>query len=164
MGCQPIPRPQPTLAGFTQFIYTVMGIPEAAAPSGSEYITWAYDTAIATVHPFLRRAAGPIYLQAVYNFAGDWFVTWAPDQPGVLYPTDNPQKLGYLAWLRQKWNLTGFVAGVVQSSNDQTTGQTLVVPDAFKTLDIQSLLQLRTPWGRAYLALAQKVGGNWGIT
>lgn len=156
--------PQPTLAGFTDWVYAVMGVPQAACPSGSAPLSYAYDWAKATVNVALARVAGPIYQLAVYNLGGDLLVNWAPDVPGVEYPTDNPDHLGYFAYLRQKWDLNGFVAGVINSSADEGTSESLTVAKAFEELQISDLQNLKTPWGRAYLGIAQKYGTAWGLT
>ena len=59
---------------------------------------------------------------------------------------------------RQSLSLNSLVAGPVQSTGDQGTNTTLVVPDFFKTLTFEDLDLIKTPWGRRYLAYAQKAG------
>jgi hypothetical protein len=56
------------------------------------------------------------------------------------------------------------VAGVIGSSADETTSESLVVPEAMKNLTLQNLQNLKTPYGRQYLYFAQAFGTNWGLS
>jgi hypothetical protein len=165
----PLPvTPCPTLAGFTQWVYGFMGVPAAWLPTDSQYIFWAYNTAVATVNPLFRTVPGPIYLQMTYNLAGHLLASWAPDP--VPWPNNQPYKtidgvgLGFFQWLRQVNNISGFVTGIVQSSGDEGTNVSLVVPKQAENLTIQQLGLTTTVWGRAYLGYAQDLGTNWGVT
>lgn len=71
--------------------------------------------------------------------------------PGLL-------NLAFFAGLRQQFNLLAFVPGIVTSASDQGTQASLTVPDSFKSLTLQDLDLIKTPWGRAYLFYAQKAG------
>lgn len=165
MFCAPFPAPQPTIAGLQNFVINTAGVPQAAIPEDSEWWGWAFGNSLTTVNPQIQYVGGPQYMLACYYLGTDFLINWAPDQPGVVYPTDNPPpQLGYFAFLRKKWDLTGFVAGVIEASVDESTSESLTVPDAMKGLTFGDLLNLRTPWGRNYLAIAQKVGTLWGIT
>lgn len=66
--------------------------------------------------------------------------------------------LAFFSGLRTQWNVLGLVPGVVQSTGDQGTNTSLVVPEFFKTMTLEQLDLIKTPWGRAYLAYAQKAG------
>ena len=160
----PLLSPQPTLEGFNRWIYSFMGIPQDACPPTQEWIAYSFYTAVATVNLWLQRLPGPIYLRAVYNLAGDLLVQSCPDQPDVLYPTDNPTGLGYFAYLRDKMAINSFVAGVIESSADESTSQSMKVPDQFEGLTIADLQNLKTPWGRTYLGIAQSIRTDWGIS
>jgi hypothetical protein len=71
----------------------------------------------------------------------------------------------YWSDLRAKYGLDSFVLGVIQSSADQGTSQSLLVPDWVKNLTMFDLALLKTPWGRRYLGLAQAYGPTiWGLT
>lgn len=162
--------PQPTLAGFNDFITNVMKVPTVALPSSSPFIAYAFANALALVNPALQCAPVPqqdaagaslnsggwtVYALAVYNLAADNLVNYAPDQDGFSYFTA----------LREKLNINGFVSGVVQSSGDDGTSVSLVVQEAAKAFTLANLQQLKTPWGRQYLALAQSYGPtSWGIS
>lgn len=166
-------KPQPTLAGFTHWIYTAMGVPAVVLPSDSPWIGYAFDVAVALVNPQLLACPGPIYMLAVYNLGGDNLVNWCPDQIGAdgepinpnpqAQPDDAPP-LGYFAQLRKDWDLNGFVPGVISSAYDNGTGESMEVQEQLKSLTIGQLQNAKTPWGRQYLAFAQMVGTMWGIS
>lgn len=141
-------------AGFLSFIRDIMGIPTIALSDASPAIPAAYVFSIETVNLLIECVSQPLYDLAIYNLGGDYLLNWAPDQSGQTYFAD----------IRKLWNLTGFVAGVVSSSADEGTSQALLVPDAFKGLQFSDLQELKSPYGRAYLAIAQKFGPLWGLT
>lgn len=154
---------QPTLAGFIDFIRNVMGIDPILLPDNSPAIGWAYSIALMFVNPDLAAVAisppagvisTSIYIQAVYNFAGDRLVNFAPDQPGRTFFAD----------LRTSLKINNFSAGVVSSASDGGTSNSIQVPDALKGLTLADLQRLKTPWGRAYLEFAQSAGTLWGVT
>lgn len=161
--------PQPTFAGFagsdTAWFYITTGIPTTVIPLDSTYLGWGYGTAITTVNAQIAQVPGPQFLQAVYNYAADWIVNWAPDPtPPVPYPVKNRQNLPWMAFLRKQYNLNSFVPGVVTTSADEGTAMSLQVSETLKNMTIDQLDQLKTPWGRAYLGIAQKAGNLWGIS
>lgn len=147
-----------------------MGIKPPYLPDNSMWLRIAFANALAIVNPQLRLVCIPsqdaagaylnaggwsIFAEAVYNLAGDNLVNYAQDQDGFKY----------FARLRKKLNINGFVSGVVQATADESTSVSLVVQDAAKQFTLANLQQLKTPWGRAYLALAQSAGPEtWGIT
>lgn len=165
----------PTLQGFKEWVRLFMAVPTSVLPDDSVWFDWAYEVSLAIVNPQLAVAAGPlypglppitspggatpIYALAVYNLGGDNLVNWVVDDPSLDPPLDT-----YWADLREKWNINGFVGGVIQSSADETTSQSMVVPEQFKELTIGNLQNLKTPWGRQYLAFAQSVGTLWGLS
>lgn len=144
----------PTIAGFTDFIRNVMGISTVNLPDDSVYIRYAFDVAIEVVNMQLQLASPVMYTLAVYNLAGDNLINYAPDQPGQTYFSD----------IRKTFNITAFVAGVVQSASDEGTSDSLLVPDAFRGLTMSDLQNLKTPYGRQYLGIAQRYGTIWGLT
>ena len=149
----------PTLAGFLWFVQNIMGIGSEYLPTDSPSIQFAYDAALNIVNPVFNgvpsQATSPsVYAQMVYNLAGDTLVNIAPDQAEQTY----------FATLRTKFNCLGFVGGVIQSSSDEGTSESMVVPDQVKMFTIANLQNLKTPWGRAYLGYAQSVGTLWGLS
>ena len=142
----------PTLAGFQWFITSIMGINTTVLPANSTVITWVYNLAISTVNQSLAVAG--VYDTAVYNLAGDFLINFAQDQTGQTFFTN----------LRATFHINDFVAGVVSSTSDESTSTVLEIPEQFKNLTIADLQNLKTPYGRLYLSIAQKYGTLWGIS
>jgi hypothetical protein len=66
---------------------------------------------------------------------------------------------------RSNYKMTSFTPGVVTSSSDVSTSVGLLNPQFLQNLTLGDLQLLKTPYGQAYLALAQKYGPNiWGIS
>ena len=169
--------PQPTLAGFTTFVRNVMGITTTVLPDGSPVIAFALAVSMGLVNPQLAVAAIPsadaagvplntggftVYVLAVYNLAGSNLLSYAQDLPAAAIYKN---KLPFFAYFRWKWNLNSFVPGVIDSSSDESTSEHMVVQEAAKSFTLANLQQLKDPYGRQYLALAQSYGPEtWGIT
>lgn len=169
----------PTIAGYTSFIYNVMGIPVAALPTTSPSIVFSFNVAMSVVNDTFAcigsNAGGSpgvnIYEQMVYLLAGSQLLAFAVDVtsnppifPGSVSPT-NPNGLPYFQGARAKWNINDFIPGVIQSSSDEGTSQSFVVQKAAENFTLQNLQQLKDPWGRQYLAFAQSYGPSvWGLT
>lgn len=147
-----------------------MGVPTDALPDDSVFVGYAYDVAVAYVNTQLECVPGPIYMLAVYNLGGHNLVSWAPDQTGVYFPSPpastggTENNLGYFYYLRNAYDLTGFTPGMIESSADETTSQSMAVPEALKELTIGDLMMMKTPWGRQYLQFAQQASTLWGIS
>lgn len=162
--------PQPTLAGFLIFLQNNLNPPVKALPAGSVWPGFALARALALVNPALQCVAIPefdaaqvplntggwtIYSLACYYLAVDILVNIAPDQDGF----------DFFQGLRKKFNIAGFVSGVVQSSSDESTSASMVVQDAAKAYTISDVQRTKTPWGQNYLMLAQSAGPEtWGIS
>jgi hypothetical protein len=163
-------NPQPNEPDFETWVYTFMGIPQAALPPGSVYFQYAFCVSMSIVNPQLNVVPGPNYMLAVYNLGGDCLINWTPDQPGVYYPSPpappggTPPNTGYFAYLRAQYNTLGFTPGIITASNDQGTGQSMQPLDQYRNFTIQNMQQLKTPWGRAYLGWASAVGTLWGLS
>jgi len=156
--------PIPTEAGFSQWVYGVMGVPVEYLPSDSPSIGYAYNTAVAIANPMFQCVPGPIYLQMVYNLAGHLLATWAPDVPGLIYITVENVNYGFFQYIRKQNNMLGFTTGTVSSSSDEGTSASMVVPHQANNLTIRDLSYLTTVWGRTYLGYAQSFGTNWGVS
>lgn len=130
-----------------------MAVPVNALPDDSPFLSYAYDVALATVNPALATVP-PIYMLAVYNLGGDLLVNWAQDVPPSTYWRD----------LREKFAIYAFAPGVVSSSSDNGTSTSLLNPDQMKDFTLAALQNLKTPWGRQYLAWAQSYGPLWGLS
>lgn len=143
----------PTQAGFVDWIRTFMGVSTSDLPDNSIFITFAYDLALATVNEALV-AVPPIYVLAVYNLGGDFLVNWCQDVPPSTFWVD----------LRTQYGTFAFAPGVVTSSSDNGTSTSLTNLEAMKDFTLANLQNLKTPYGRQYLAWAQSYGPLWGLT
>lgn len=154
---------KPSLSGFVTFVRQQMGISSSVLPNGSMYFNWAYFQALALVNR--QICAVPVmYLTAVYNLAGDILVNIAQDVTDAPPVSGSKPPLPFFAYTRAKLNLNSFVTGIISSTSDEGTSESLVVPDQLKTLTIADLQLAKTPWGRNYLGIAQSVGSDWGLT
>ena len=157
---------QPTLSGFQWFLLNVAHFNANVLPPTSPTVAWALSFAVQIVNPALRAASGcgppiagtpetSVYVTAVYNLATDLVVQFVQDQQGF----------SFFAKLRKKLNVNSFVSGVISAASDESTSQTMVVQEAAKNFTLQDLQNLKTPWGRMYLSLAQAYGPTlWGLT
>lgn len=131
-----------------------MGITTIVLPDNSIWITYAFNVAMEIVLDQMACVSATIYTLSVYNLAADNLINYAQDQSGQTYFAD----------LRQKWDINGFVPGVIESSADVSTSESLLVPDFMKNFMMSDLQNIKTPYGRQYLAFAQRAGNIWGIS
>jgi hypothetical protein len=153
----------PTLGGFITFLRNVAQISTANLPDNTPVIEIAFDVAMLIVNQQLNLASASIYTLAVYNLATSNLLTYAPDPAGPYGPPPAAQE-NYFSDIRKKWNVLDFIPGVIQSSNDNGTGESMVVIEAAKDFTLANLQQLKDPYGRQYIAFAQSVGTLWGLT
>jgi hypothetical protein len=141
-------------ADYLAFLRLYVGIDEAFLPDTSPWIDLSLDIAVAKVNQAFT-AFPPIYVLAVYNYAADRLVNMAIDQPGKTYFAD----------LRKQLGLNNPSPGIIQSSSDQGTSQSFMIPAWMEDMTLTNLQMLKTPWGRAYLGYAQEYGPTiWGLT
>lgn len=156
--------PGPTIAGYTTFLRDYVQVPVEALPVDSPWIAVSFQVAIEIVYRPLRKFAPAVYEQAVYNLATSNLFNYAQDVAGAPTLDVNGKQLPYFAAFRAKWNIYGFVSGVVQSTADVTTSTSLLVPDFMKGLTLANLQLLKDPYGLRYLQLVQSLGGLWGLS
>ena len=145
----------PTLAGFGAFVTNVMQIQAPDLPVDDPVINVAFCAAKDTASLWLARASSALYTQAVYNLAGDLLINFAVDQPGRTYFIE----------LREALKINVWVPGVVGSSANASTSESLVTQEFMKNYTMSNLQNLKTEYGRRYLAMAQRYGSNlWGLT
>jgi hypothetical protein len=143
---------KPTLDGFILFVRNVMQIPSAILPDNNPVISASYEYSKATVNNLLVIAE-LAYTQAIYNLAGDILINYGEDvTPSTVF-----------ADIRTAYKINSFVPGMVSSTSDNGTSTSLITPDFFQNLTLSDLQLMKTPYGRAYLAIAQKAGNLWGI-
>lgn len=173
LACPPVVQPGcPTLAGFQDFITNIMGIAPKYLEPTNPAIQFSFDFALTIVNRTFQVVSPFAYNVMVYNLAGHNLLMFAGDIPGVFYVNPDGsehmsaegQPIGYFGYIRQSMDLNGFPPGIVQSTADETTSASFVVPDAMKNLSFQDLETARTPWGRRYLGLAQSYGAIGGIS
>ena len=146
----------PNQADYTLFLRNVVGIASSFLPDGAEIIITTLAIAQEIVNPQINCASARMYTLAVYNLAADRLINFAPDQPEQTYFDDlrGPEKL----------NISGFAPGVVASSSNETTASALLNPEQMKEFTLMDLQNLKTPYGREYISIAQSVGTLWGMS
>lgn len=144
----------PSLSGFLLFIRGQMGITTAQLPDNSPSIAESYANAVEIVNPDIATVSDLQYTNAVYNFGGDYLINVASDQAGQTF----------FATARKEFNINGIVPGLIAASNDESTGQSFVTPEFAKTMGFADLQNMKTPYGRTYMAIAQRYGGLWGAS
>lgn len=160
----------PTLAGFLLFIRGIMGITTVVLPDNSASIPFALDVAKAIVNPYLAAvgigspAYSSFYTLAVYNLAGSNLINYAQDLPDAAEVPGSDPPAPFFAWLRKKWNINGFVSGVINSASDEGTSESMTVQKAAEDFTLADLQYLKDPYGRQYLAFAQRFGTLWGLS
>ena len=136
-----------------------MGISTIVLPDNSPYIPMALAVALEIVNQLLNCASPLMYTLAVYNLGGDNIINYAQDLPdAAVIPGSGTPGLPFFAWTRKQWDVNGFVSGVISGAHDEATGTTLVVQEAAKNFTLSDLQNLKTPYGRQYLAIAQRYG------
>jgi hypothetical protein len=163
----PVPIQDPTLAGFTAWVYAVMGVPQSVLPPDSIYLQLAYDTSVNLVYTGLKCVPNTsqgtpqspsIYSICVYNLGGHILCSIAQDDPNADPPST------FWADLRDKLNMNVLSYGMVTSASDQGTSAGQQIPDQIANLTLMGLDMMKTPWGRMYVMIAGQWGTLWGIS
>lgn len=94
----------------------------------------------------------------------DGYYTIATETMTVATPIIYQQSMPFFAYWRAQWNINKFTAGVVESTGDEGTNVSFHVPEFMDNLPMSALTYLKTPYGRAYLDYAQRVGGAFGMS
>lgn len=128
-------------------------------PDDSSSIGYAFSFALTMVNPVLACVPSvpgywTIYALAVYNLGTDNLINFASDQPGRTYFKDK----------RETYGIRAQTPGVISSTSDQATSESLLNPEFMKNLTLGDLQNLKTPYGRFYLNIAQQYGTIWGIS
>jgi hypothetical protein len=148
----------PNQMDFTTFLVSVVGIDPLYLPANSPNIGWAFETALSIADVNLGNMGGNLYALAVYNLGADYIINFTPDQ--VVGTTQRT----YFQDLRKSFGINSFVPGVIASSSNVGTSQSTLNPEFMKTLTLMDLQNMKTPYGRQYLAFAQMTGTIWGVS
>lgn len=136
----------PTLTGFIAYCQE-QGIVAPYTEDTADAFSWAFDWAMAETL-ICPQMPGNLYTLAVYNNGADRFIRLAQDNgQGTFYKAQ-----------RDSFGVFQFKPGVVMASGDEGTSNTLVVPDWYRAIPMGVQEQLKTPWGRMYIAYAQMYG------
>jgi hypothetical protein len=154
----------PTFTGYQAFLTNIVGVPADQMPVDVDpnAVQFSYDFSLNMTYWWLlavpsQITSPSIYATAVYSLGADTLINYAPDIPGSSDPT-------YWSDLRDSFNINNFVGGVINFSSDQSTSQGIAVSDFLKSMTLGDLQNLKTPWGRMYLSIAQNIGTLWGIS
>jgi len=150
----------PTLAGFTSFLF-VPGpgaVPVNALLPGDPVIPMAFAVAQEITNLQIASISPLMYQLAVYNLGTDSVYNYAQDQ---VIPGSSGT---FFSAMRKSLGLMDFVAGVTTSGGDEGTSESLYNPEFMKGLKMADLQNMKTPWGRQYLAIAQRFGGVVDVT
>ena len=144
----------PSLSGFIAWTRAVMGIPTTAIADNDAGYQIAYNIAIDAVPQDFASVAPSIYTLTVYNWGGSQLLQYQQDIQGQTFFAD----------ARSAFNINSFVAGVVNSANDVSTGEGLSVGHGLQNLQLIDLQRIKDPYGRQALAYMQSIGTLWGLT
>jgi hypothetical protein len=165
----------PNLAGFQWFLANIVSIDTDNLPPTAPVVNFAFNVALGIVNPLLCGVCIPNQQNspytrsqfdlAVYNLAADLVINWAVDPPGAPVVTlPDGTEVTFFERLRYRWGIGNAHFGVISNISDVTTGTTIEVIEAAKTFTLGNLQNLKTPYGRQYLAIAQSYGALWGLT
>jgi hypothetical protein len=165
----------PNLAGFQWFLANVVAIDATNLDPNSPFVSFAFNVALGVVNPQLALVGIPnqqnsqytktMFDLAVYNLAADNVITFAvdpPDAPVTIMPDGT--KVTFFERLRYKWGIGNAHFGVVASVSDVSTTTNIEVIEAAKLFTLSNLQNIKTPFGRAYISIAQAYGTLWGLT
>jgi hypothetical protein len=154
---------------LASFVRGVMGVSTAVLSDINPALQFSYDIAVSIVLKDLQgipvgSAGASIYSVAVYNLAASNLVNFAQDVANAPNVAGSDPPAPYFANLRNKWNIAGYVSGTISGASDEGTSETMVVPKAAEDFTLADLQYTKDPFGRQYLALAQRYGSLWGLT
>ena len=144
----------PNLTDYTTFLQNE-GFGAVVLPPTSSWIPVTYNIALGVVNQTINQMFPNLYVLAVYNLGADSLINYAQDVEGQ----------NFFKVLREKYKIHAFSAGVVASTGDAGSNTSLLNPDQLKRLTLANLQQMKTPYGRAYMGIAQSYGPTiWGLT
>ena len=136
---------------YLAFLRNTVGIPVAALPDDSIYITASYEIGVALTPCGFAGASSSIYALMVYSCGASFLINNTPDQQGQTFFSD----------LRDKFGLLQSFNGIITSAADEGTSAAAVVPEFQKRATLQELQWMKDPFGRQFLGFLQMAGSNW---
>lgn len=70
----------------------------------------------------------------------------------------------YFSSLRASWQINQFVPGVIASTGDEGTNTSFKNPEVMDRLKFSDLSYIKSPFGRKYLAIADRIGSPFGMS
>lgn len=148
------PDSSPTEAGFVTFCRNVAGINTTVMPNNDPGFDYAYAFALEWIPQQLNGVSGVLYTAAVYNWGVSLIIEFQQDQSGQTFFAD----------LRQEFGTNNFVPGVISSTADGSTSDSLTIGTALSNMNIVDLARATDPFGRRALAIMSALGPMWGLT
>lgn len=92
--------------------------------------------------------------------------TYTLDQSITVSSTSMTLQGTYFQNLRGNsgFDLVGVPIGFLSASSDESTSQSMVVPESLQNLSLTDLDFMRTPWGRWWIEYGQDFGTVWGLS
>lgn len=148
----------PNFTDFQAWVTNMMGVPASDMPDVTT-LQMAYDEslnlALSDLATIPYTAGSPsLYALAVYNLAAAILVDIVQDTPPSTFWSD----------LRNRFNVTMFSFGIINSASDQGTSKGAIVPNFVQMMGPLDLWMYQTPWGRQYMMIAGAWGNVWGIS
>lgn len=106
--------------------------------------------ALATVNLAIATLDAYTYNDAVYNLAAHGVIASAPDQQDQTYFGD----------LRDDFKMVDPPYGAVASTSSAGHSVALMNPEWMRAMTMADLSTIKTPYGRAYMSIAQTYGSN----
>ena len=144
----------PTLDGFVAWAQWAMGVPTTAMSPTDPGWNFAFTISQDLVPLDFLQVNPDIYTLTVYNYGGSLLLNWQQDYPGQTYWAD----------ARKQFGTSSFTAGVIETANDVTTGESIAIGLGLKNLTLMDLQRLKDPYGRTATGFMQAIGTLWGLT
>lgn len=145
----------PTVEDFKSFVQNVMGVPTTVFPNDAQ-LTMVFSLAKDLVIRDIMAVDAGLYETCVYNLAASYLLKCAPDNPQSAQPR-------YWADIRKSLGMNATTPGLIQSSSDNGTSQSWMIPDSLKNLSLADLDAMKNPYGQFYLSIMQQFGSVWGM-
>jgi len=144
----------PTLAGFTTFCRSIVGISTSVMPDNDAGFQQALDYANEWIPNQIAIYSPPLYTAAVYNWAASLLIQYQPDQSGQVFFSN----------ARNSFGISNFVPGVISSASNEATSQSMTVGKGLSNMSLTDMQRVKDPYGRNALAILMDIGSLWGLS